>query len=95
MSDRSFYIVVYDVVSDKRRLKVSHFLESLGDRVQYSVFELYLTDKELKQLLKRIVKLISEKEDAVRIYALCSVCYGKIHSLGQGEITKPPGLVIV
>lgn len=95
MSDRSFYIVVYDVVSDKRRLKVARFLESLGDRVQYSVFELYLTDKELNQLLKRVGKLIFDEEDAVRVYALCSACYRKVQSLGQGEITKPPGLVIV
>lgn len=34
-----FYVVVYDISSDKQRKKVSDLLEGYGLRVQYSVFE--------------------------------------------------------
>jgi len=93
--ERSFYVVVYDVVNDKRRLKVAKYLESLGDRAQKSVFEVYLTPPELEKMLQKLSKLIRSDEDAVRVYDLCTACRGKVHSLGQGEITSQPGLVII
>ncbi len=93
--DRSFYVVVYDVVEDKRRLKVAKYLESMGDRVQYSVFEVYLTPKELQEVMKKLATLIEAEEDGIRVYNLCTACREKVHSLGQGVITPPPGLIIV
>lgn len=93
--ERSFYVVVYDVVDDKRRLKVSKSLEAIGERAQKSVFEVYLTSSELEKLLKKMGRLIKSEEDAVRVYDLCSACRGKVQSLGQGKVTQPPGLVIV
>lgn len=93
--ERSFYVVVYDVVDDKRRNKVAKTMAAVGERVQKSVFEVYLTQPELEKLLKRLGKLIQAKEDAVRVYDLCAACRGKVHSLGMGALTEPPGLVIV
>jgi CRISPR-associated protein Cas2 len=48
---RNFYIIVYDVVDDKRRLKIAKYLESIGERAQKSVFEVYLNPQELEKLL--------------------------------------------
>ncbi len=93
--ERSFFVVVYDVVDDKRRLKIARYLESIGERAQKSVFEVYLTPQELEKLLRRMKKLINEEEDGVRVYQLCENCRAKVHSLGLGEITQPPSLVIV
>ena len=95
MADRHFYVVVYDVVSDKRRLKIARYLESLGERVQYSVFEVYLTETELTRLLRKLEKLLNVKEDSVRVYNLCNACRGKVRTLGIGQVTAPPGVVIV
>jgi CRISPR-associated protein Cas2 len=91
----NFLVMVYDIPNDKRRAKVAKLLESLGERVQYSVFELYLTRPELERLIKRMRKIIAEKEDSIRIYDLCETCRGKITWLGQGRNTAAPGLVIV
>lgn len=88
-------MIVYDIVDDKRRTKVARFLESLGERVQKSVFEVYLTPPELEKLLRKVEKLIRLNEDAVRVYDLCAACRGKVRSLGMGQVTPPPGLVIV
>ena len=87
--------MVYDITDDKRRLKVAKFLESLGDRAQKSVFEIYLTPQELQRMLVRLKKLILEKEDAVRVYDLCGSCREKVKSLGQGEIARPPEATFV
>jgi CRISPR-associated protein Cas2 len=93
--ERSFYLITYDIVADRRRQKMAKLLESLGDRVQKSVFELYLTPPELEKLLRRAKKFINEKEDNLRVYILCSACRGKARSIGAGQLTPPPGLTIV
>jgi len=62
--NRAFYLISYDIPDDKRRLKIAHLLEGYGERVQYSVFEVWVTEKELEKLrqqLERWVK-ISERE---------------------------------
>lgn len=93
--ERDFFVMVYDIPNDKRRAKLAKSLESLGGRVQYSVFELYLTQSELERLIKRMQKIIAEKEDSIRIYNLCETCRGRVSWLGQGQHTPTPGLVIV
>ncbi len=93
--ERSFYVVVYDVVDDKRRLKVARYMESIGERVQKSVFEVFLNAAELEKLLRRLNKLIDEEEDGVRVYLLCDACRVKAKRVGQGKETQPPGLKII
>lgn len=92
---RSFYLIVYDIVADHRRAKVARSLESLGERVQYSVFEAYLTKEEREQLAEQLSNVIETEEDGIRFYKLCSACKRGITIVGQGEVTSPPGLVIV
>ncbi len=38
------YIVTYDIANDKRRTKLSDLLGAYGDRVNYSVFEIELSE---------------------------------------------------
>lgn len=95
MAEPTFYVLTYDISDDKRRLKVAKLMESVGDRVQHSVFEAYLTPAELEKLLKRVRKVLSEREDSVRVYQLCASCRGKVHTEGQGKVTPPPGVMIV
>lgn len=95
MTERSFFVLVYDIVDDRRRNKVAKAMKSLGDRVQRSVFEAYLTDKELAALVKRMEKLLDKEADSLRVYTLCSACRQKISMVGTGSVTEPPGLMIV
>ena len=39
MKRKHFYVVTYDISDDKRRNQVVKLLESLGTRMNYSVFE--------------------------------------------------------
>jgi CRISPR-associated protein Cas2 len=95
MSERSFYVLAYDMEDDRRRQKIARLMEAAGLRVQGSVFEAYLTTAELEKLLRKAGKIIKEKEDSLRIYLLCGECRGKIRCIGQGRVTPPPGVMIV
>lgn len=90
-----FYLIAYDIVDNKRRTKIAKALEALGERVQDSVFELYLKDVELTRLKKRIGKIVREQEDSLRIYWLCASCQKKVIILGKGELTEAPKVHIV
>lgn len=62
--------VSYDIVDNRRRRRLSNLLEQFGVRVQKSVFELNLEEKDLPRLVSRIEKTIDPAEDSVRIYRL-------------------------
>ncbi|MEO1783461.1 CRISPR-associated endonuclease Cas2 [Thermodesulfobium sp. 4217-1] len=84
ISSYSFYVISYDVVDNKKRYKIAKLLEGKGTRVQKSVFECYLTEKELIRLNKEIMKRINPDTDSVRIYLLCKRCKSAISVLGNG-----------
>ncbi len=95
MSNRSFHAIAYDVPNDKRRLKVARLLERYGERVQYSVFEMWLTAEEAETVRRELLGIINEKEDQIRIYRLCEADVRRIAVLGNGEVQPPPGPVVV
>jgi CRISPR-associated protein Cas2 len=92
---RKFFVLAYDIADDKRRARIAKEMEAVGERVQGSVFEAWLSDGELEKLLKRVKKVLRQEEDSLRIYQLCEACRGKARTEGQSTLTPPPGVRIV
>ena len=65
-----FYLVTYDIVKDSRRNKTAHLLEGYGMRVQKSVFECVLSEKQLEMLQRKLTRYINQDEDQVRFYPM-------------------------
>ena len=77
------YVISYDISSDRLRNKMAKLLEGHGKRVQYSVFECRLTEKQFSSLYEKIVCLLSDTgEDGVRVYRLCGKCEKHIQTIG-------------
>lgn len=77
------YVISYDISSDRLRNKMAKLLEGHGKRVQYSVFECRLTEKQFSDLYEKIVCLLSDTgEDGVRVYQLCGKCEKHIQTIG-------------
>lgn len=95
LAGRSLYLIVYDILEDKRRLRVYKNLNAVGERVQRSAFECYLTQKELQTLMRKLEKCIDKDQDNLRIYPVCEACRPKMVRLGQGKTVDPPGLMIL
>jgi CRISPR-associated protein Cas2 len=81
--DRTLYIIAYDISSDRRRTKVHKTLCGFGQWTQYSLFECYLTDKELLALHGKLDKILEAEEDSVRFYPLCAACVSKVETVGS------------
>ena len=81
-------LVAYDVNTEtkagRRRLrKVATTCKDFGQRVQYSVFECRVNAAQLESLRARLVSIISEDEDSLRIYRLHPPREKNIESYGQ------------
>ncbi|MDE3059087.1 MAG: CRISPR-associated endonuclease Cas2 [Bacteroidota bacterium] len=82
-----FYVVTYDIASDRHRTKIAKILKDFGDRVQYSVFECNLTDSEYTRLQKKLARHV-EQGDSIRYYMLCGSCKEKVEIVGEGAVTR-------
>lgn len=94
MSERHFYVVAYDIPSDRRRTKVHKVLSGFGQWTQYSLFELFLNDKELVLLQNKLEKLLNPKQDSVRFYPLCAACLKQVETIGS-QAPKEPTVFVV
>jgi len=88
MSNVTFTIITYDVRTSSRRLQVAKILESVGSRVQRSVFEAYLDERTMNRLIRRLEQKIDLETDSIRIYTLCMTCRRQIRLIGQGKISR-------
>lgn len=71
-------VVAYDISNDRRRAKVVKILERVGVRVNFSVFECMLTERQYESLRDELLQVISLKEDTVVYYSICLNCYSQI-----------------
>lgn len=62
-------VVIYDIISNKRRMILHKLLNAFGHRIQRSAFECVLTKEKCNILLKKI-DVFAEKDDLIRIYRL-------------------------
>lgn len=82
-------LIVYDIPNDKRRTKLSNFLEGYGRRVQFSVFECFLSLEEMRELYEKVKKLVKPVEDNVRFYWISQEAVSRVLTIG-GERPEPP-----
>jgi CRISPR-associated protein Cas2 len=76
------YVIAYDIPDDKRRTKVHKILLGYGKWTQYSLFECFLSKKELILLRSRLAEHLEAREDSVRFYPLCANCVSKVETVG-------------
>lgn len=82
-TERRLYVIAYDMPDDRRRTRVHKTLSGYGRWTQYSLFECYLTDKELVALRGKLDRLLKPGEDSVRFYYLCAACVARVETVGS------------
>lgn len=87
--ERDFYVVAYDIPDDRRRSKVYRTLCGFGTWTQYSLFECFLTRKEMVVLRSRLDHHLEPEEDSVRFYPLCRGCLKRVESVGLAQPEEP------
>jgi CRISPR-associated protein Cas2 len=88
-------LVVYDIPDNKRRTKLANFLEGYGRRVQYSVFECFLTLVQMRELYEKVEKRVNPEEDNVRFYWLSQDAVARTLSIGSDTPQPPPNYYVI
>ena len=83
-------VICFDVRDNKRLYRVARELGNFGARVQKSVFECHLNEKQLEELQQRLAKWIDGEQDQVRYYFLCPKDVAGITIDGPGQVTFDP-----
>jgi CRISPR-associated protein Cas2 len=81
-SQNTLYVIAYDIPDDRRRTKIHKILSGFGTWTQYSLFECFLSKKELVQLKAKLAKHLEDTQDSVRFYPLCINCVEKVETVG-------------
>ncbi len=88
------YVVAYDIPDDKRRTKIHKVLLGFGKWTQYSLFECFLSRKDLILLQAKLAEHLVAQQDSVRFYPLCVHCVSKVETVG-GSLPSDDQVYIV
>jgi len=78
------YLLSYDISVNKKRTKLSKYLEKKGRRIQKSVFLLDLKRTQVRTFKKEVVNIMGKDGDILLI-SLCSGCANKAQKFGVKE----------
>jgi CRISPR-associated protein Cas2 len=87
-------LVVYDIPDDRRRAKIATFLEGYGRRVQYSVFECFISLDEMQRMHSKLLKRV-KPEDNIRLYWITPDALERTLTIGSPSPEPPPGFYII
>jgi CRISPR-associated protein Cas2 len=90
----SLYVVAYDIPDDKRRTRVHKILKGFGQWTEYSLFECFLTKKELLQMRAKLDRYLNSQQDRVRVYSICENCLAKLDTIGIPEPVEDTSYLI-
>jgi len=90
MKDLMLVVLAYDTPSDERRRRLSRLLEDVGERVQYSVFECWLSEAQFAALWSRLEQTLDRDEDRLRAWRVCTYCRAASRFSGQAQSTGIP-----
>ena len=85
---KNIYLICYDISNDKNRTKIAEELEQYGERINYSVFECFITKKQLEKIKEFIEEKIDKRHDKIKYYYICKSCYLKSSESGKTENTN-------
>ena len=92
--ETTLYVIAYDISVDKRRTKVHRLLCGYGVWTQYSLFECWLTRRQIIELQAKLLKLLNTNEDSIRFYPLCGACQPKVVTVGSPRPGDPVTLIL-
>jgi CRISPR-associated protein Cas2 len=74
---RLWYLIAYDIRDHARWRKAYKLLRGFGERVQYSVFRVRLSSRQLEQLRWELERELA-REDSLLIVGQCAGCVERI-----------------
>ena len=78
--DRVFVLIIYVIINNKNRLRLSKYLKGYGFRVQKSAFEAIITESKYKKMILGLNQFVTE-DDNIRVYKI--IGKGQVKNFGK------------
>jgi CRISPR-associated protein Cas2 len=93
-------LVTYDVNTETKQgqarlRKVAEMCESYGQRVQKSVFECDVNETQYERMKSRLLRIISQQRDSLRIYRLREPRETGVEEFGVGRVIDFRGPLVI
>ncbi|OQB09888.1 MAG: CRISPR-associated endoribonuclease Cas2 [Parcubacteria group bacterium ADurb.Bin216] len=91
-------IISYDIISSNKRNRIIRVLREYGNRVQKSVFECDVSEKDRLDIFSRLSQIMEgdeEDKDSIRFYKVCEKCLSQTKIIGTGRIEERPDYLII
>lgn len=92
------YLISYDIADPDRLRKVHRVVKARAERVQFSVYEALLTDKERVRFEARLRQEMNQAEDQVLFVDLGSADrkeVTEVSALGRGYVPRTRGPIVI
>ncbi|OCC14485.1 CRISPR-associated protein Cas2 [Dissulfuribacter thermophilus] len=86
-TDKHWYLFCYDIRDQKRWAKVFKIIKGYGEHLQYSIFRIRMTKKQLEKLRWQLTSIM-DVEDDLMIVKLCPTCAKRIIDSRDGAKWK-------
>lgn len=88
-----YALVIYDIVSNKKRTKFAKIMEGYGNRIQKSGFEISVSEAKFNELLEIIPYYCDKLEDSIRVYRIEG--RNLVHKWGIDVSTEQDDIIII
>jgi CRISPR-associated protein Cas2 len=87
--------IAYDSPDNRRRYRLNKLLSQIALRVQWSLFECWLTESQLEDTWRQLIDIADPERDRIRLYRLCCYCRKASRILGPKELETFPSIWVV
>ena len=79
---QNWYLIAYDIRSPKRWRKAYNLLQGYGDRIQYSIFRCWLSQRDREKLQWELEKILAA-EDSLLLLRLSHQCVSSLQTYNR------------
>jgi len=79
---KNYYLICYDIRCPKRWRKAYKLLQGYGERIQYSIFRCWLSQRGREKLRWELEKVLNT-EDSLLLIRLSDQCVARIQSYNR------------